>query len=412
MVGITLIIGTTQPIIIARYQQKNKDWSVEIMIRVLHFVSTPATWSGVMSVIMNYYRHIDRKKIQFDFLCFNKCTESYAPEITRLGGRLFWISKPYGSPKSWAEMAHFFRDHANDYTWFHNHEVYLSFLLKPLAAHYGIQNFIVHSHATRFSDRPLAAMRNRILCFPIRFLNCYRFACSRAAGEFLFCPQQTGRSFYLLPNAIDRKRFSFNSSIRRQVRETLSLNDAFVVGHIGRFVPQKNHRFLIQVFHKVAADIPAARLLLIGDGPLRNEIQDMVHNRGLEQKVIFLGQRTDIPDLLQAMDLFVLPSIYEGLPVSCLEAQTSGLPCLVADSVSRETAYGSNFHFLPLNDDTAWCQAVIQQSKKTVQVSTDDSSRTAPISRPCPSSLPDIQKEARKLTDFYEMRSTDFESIL
>lgn len=255
-------------------------------------------------------------------------------------------------------------------------------------------------------------MRNRILCFPIRFLNCYRFACSRAAGEFLFCPQQTGRSFYLLPNAIDRKRFSFNSSIRRQVRETLSLNDAFVVGHIGRFVPQKNHRFLIQVFHKVAADIPAARLLLIGDGPLRNEIQDMVHNRGLEQKVIFLGQRTDIPDLLQAMDLFVLPSIYEGLPVSCLEAQASGLPCLVADSVSRETAYGSNFHFLPLNDDTAWCQAVIHQHKKTAQVSTDDSSRTAPISRPCPSSLPDIQKEARKLTDFYEMRSTDFESIL
>ena len=151
---------------------------------------------------------------------------------------------------------------------------------------------------------------------------------------------------------------------------------------------------------------------MIGDGPLRNEIQDMVQNRGLEQKVIFLGQRTDIPDLLQAMDLFVLPSIYEGLPVSCLEAQTSGLPCLVADSVSRETAYGSNFHFLPLNDDTAWCQAVIQQSKQTVQVSTDDSSRTAPISRPCPSSLPDIQKEARKLTDFYEMRSTDFESIL
>lgn len=381
------------------------------MIRVLHFVSTPATWSGVMSVIMNYYRHIDREKIQFDFLCFNKCTESYAPEITKLGGRLFWISKPDGSPKSWAEMAHFFRDHAKNYTWFHNHEVYLSFLLKPLTSHYGIQNFIVHSHATRFSDRSLAAMRNRILCFPIRFLHCSRFACSRAAGEFLFRPQKTGRSFYLLPNAIELKRFAFNSNTRSQVREALSLNDAFVIGHIGRFVPQKNHRFLIQFFQKVTADIPAARLLLIGDGPLRNEIQDMVHNLGLEQHVIFLGQRNDIPNLLQAMDLFVLPSIYEGLPVSCLEAQTSGLPCLAADSVSRETAYGNNFRFLPLSDETAWIHAVIQQHKEISHISANLSG-TGTFLRSCPSSLPDIQEEARKLNDFYEMRSTDFESIL
>lgn len=365
-----------------------------------------------MSVIMNYYRHIDREKIQFDFLCFNKCTESYAPEITRLGGRFFWISKPDGSPKAWAEMAHFFRDHAKDYTWFHNHEVYLSFFLKPLTEHYGIRNFIIHSHATRFSDRPLAAMRNRILCFPIRFLHCSRFACSRAAGEFLFRPRQTGRSFYLLPNAIDLKRFAFNSDTRKQVRETLSLNNAFVIGHIGRFVPQKNHRFLIQFFHKVAADIPTARLLLIGDGPLRNEIQDMVHSLGLEQHVIFLGQRNDIPELLQAMDLFVLPSIYEGLPVSCLEAQASGLPCFAADSVSRETAYENNFRFLPLGDVTAWIQAVIQQHKEITHISTDLLARTGTLLRPCPSSLPNIQEEARKLTDFYEMRSTDFESIL
>lgn len=365
-----------------------------------------------MSVIMNYYHHIDREKIQFDFLCFNKCTESYAPEITRLGGRLFWISKPDGSPKSWAEMAHFFRDHAKDYTWFHNHEVYLSFLLKPLTAHYGIQNFIVHSHATRFSDRPLAAIRNQILCFPIHFLRCSRFACSRAAGEFLFRPKHTGKSFFLLPNAIDLKKFSFDNSTRARIRKALSLNNTFVVGHIGRFVPQKNHRFLVQLFQQVAANLPDARLLLIGDGPLRNEIQDMVHDLGLEEQVIFLGQRNDIPDLLQAIDFFVLPSIYEGLPVSCLEAQASGLPCIVSDTVSRETAYEDNFRFLPLGNASAWAQVIIQQHEKTAQASIDSFEKASQISRPCPLSLPDMQKEARKLTDFYEMRSTDFESIL
>ena len=365
-----------------------------------------------MSVIMNYYRHIDREKIQFDFLCFNKCTESYAPEITKLGGQLFWISKPDGSPKSWAEMAHFFRDHAKDYAWLHNHEVYLSFLLKPLAAHYGIQNFIVHSHATRFSDRALAAIRNKVLCFPIRFLHCSRFACSRAAGEFLFRPKQTGRSFYLLPNAIDLKNFSFDSNTRARIRKTMSLNNTFVVGHIGRFVPQKNHHFLIQVFYQVTAKLPTARLLLIGDGPLRSEIEDLVHDLGLDGQVIFLGQRNDISDLLQAMDLFVLPSIYEGLPVSCMEAQASGLPCIAADTVSKETAYEDNFRFLPLNNEVEWTQAVIQQQMIMTQSSADFFSGTGHISRPCPPSLPDIQEEALKLTDFYEMRSTNFESIL
>lgn len=154
------------------------------MIKVLHFVSTPAIWSGVMSVIMNYYRHIDRSRVQFDFLCFLPCEESYAKEINELGGQVFFISKPSASPRTLKELTAFFKKHQGEYQWFHNHEVYLSFLLKPISEHCGIKDFIVHSHATRYSDRKWAAVRNRILCFPIRFMKCHRFACSEAAGFF------------------------------------------------------------------------------------------------------------------------------------------------------------------------------------------------------------------------------------
>ena len=185
---------------------------------------------------------------------------------------------------------------------------------------------------------------------PIRFLQCYRFACSKAAGNFLYRTGLKKKSYFLMPNAIDTKRYCFNRSVREKVRQELGLADAFIIGHIGRFVPQKNHLFLMQTFKKIAEKIPSARLLLIGDGPKRTEIMQLAEELHLEERILFLGQRNDIPDLIQAMDLFLLPSIYEGLPVSCLEVQAAGLPCIASDAVSSETAYEEDFSFLPLGD--------------------------------------------------------------
>ena len=366
------------------------------MIKVLHFVSTPAIWSGVMSVIMNYYRHIDRSRVQFDFLCFLPCEESYEKEINELGGQVFFISKPSASPHTLKELTAFFKKHQGEYQWLHNHEVYLSFLLKPISEHYGIKDFIVHSHATRYSDRKWAAVRNRILCFPIRFMKCHRFACSEAAGFFLFKECWINQhEFKIIPNAIERTKFTFDEDLRNRYRKELSLEKSFVIFHIGRFVHQKNHSFLLKIFSDIASAIPSAKLILVGNGPLKESVKQLAYDLGIIDKIIFLGQRKDVPALLQAADLFILPSIYEGLPISCLEAQAAGLPCLISDMITDEICLNKNVIRLPLNNTNIWlkeCQSYYTEFCKKGITERDRHSLM----------VPDIVYEATELSHFYE----------
>lgn len=323
------------------------------MIKVLHFVSTPAIWSGVMSVIMNYYRYIDRSKIQFDFLCFMPCqkTESYEKEIQSLGGQVYFIKKPGSSIDSMKMLVSFFREHTAEYSWLHNHEVYLSFILEPLAKQYGVKNFIVHCHATKYSDRSAAAFRNRILCFPIRFMKCRRFACSEVAGAFLYGKKALKeKKVYLLHNAIDIRKYAFHSETRQQIRNDLNLKDSFVIGHIGRFVPQKNHKFLIRIFSELLKENASVKLVLVGDGPLRQEIKQLCEHEKIDNNILFLGQQKEIGKLLSAMDILVLPSIFEGLGIVLLEALANGLPAFASEYVPSEVNISSTIQFLPLNE--------------------------------------------------------------
>lgn len=375
------------------------------MIRVLHFVSTPAIWSGVMGVIMNYYRHLDRSEIQFDFLCFLPCEESYEEEIRTLGGRVFFLPKPGVSLHALKAVNEFFKEHGKNYDWLHNHEVYLSFFLRPISKHYGIKNFIIHSHATKYSDRIPAAWRNRILCLPIRFISCKHMACSRAAGEFLF-HRSLGKKIpcLILPNAIEPQAFYYKEAIRSQYREQLGLESAYLIGHIGRFVPQKNHRFLLSVFRDVLEETLDAHLLLIGDGPLKRDMERYADQLNITEHVHFLGQRKDTAPLLWTMDLFVLPSLYEGLPVSCLEAQAAGLPCIIADTVSREVQATTRMKWLSLESYHAWAAQCLESCRLFSEGQYSDT-------RVCPEGVPDISVEAGKLAKFYETGACHFEYI-
>lgn len=328
-------------------------------IRVLHFVSTLSHGSGVMSVIMNYYRHIDREKVQFDFLYFVACEDSYADEIKSLGGKIYCVEKPGSSIKSVKQLNSFFQVHAKEYTWLHNHEVYLTFLLRPISKRYGLEKFIVHCHATKYSDEPLHAVRNGILCLPIRFMKVERFACSEAAGKFLYGEKmmKAGKVF-VLHNAIDCEKFRFRPEVRERLRKEMGLEGKFVIGHVGRFERQKNHEFLIRVFAEVHRSISTCELILVGDGTLKNLICYRLKKIGLENNVLFLGQRDDVADLLQAIDIFVLPSLYEGLPISLLEAQASGLRCITSDIVTAEASIGG-VHFIPLSAKCiVWSKAI------------------------------------------------------
>lgn len=308
------------------------------MIKVLHFVSTPSIGSGVMSVIMNYYRHMDRSKIQFDFLCFLPCKESYEAEIEELGGRVFFVPTPRISMKVIHSLYDFFCNHRGEYQWLHNHEVYLSFLLKPLSEYCGIKNMIIHSHATKYSDHTLSAIRNRILCIPIRFMHCQKLACSSAAGAFLFGKRAMRKgTVQVLHNAVDCAYFHFNRQKRDSQRSSLGISaDTFVLGHVGRFARQKNHGFLLKIFYAFHKRHPDSKLICIGTGELEEAVKQMSIRLGLYDKVLFLGQCDHVADLLNIMDVFLLPSYFEGYPVSLVEACCNGLPCLISNTISWE----------------------------------------------------------------------------
>ena len=317
-----------------------------------------------MSVIMNYYRHMDRSGIQFDFLCFIPCEDSHEGEINKLGGRVFFISKPHASLRSLREIQAFFRAHRGEYSWFHNHEVYLSALLKPIAAHYGIKGFIVHSHATQYSDHKLAAVRNQVLCMPIRFMGCHRFACSKAAGAFLFGKRavRSGK-VHILYNAIDTEKFRYDPQKRKEVREELGIAEGtFVIGHVGRFVPQKNHVFLLKVFKAFLLYRPDVTLLLIGDGPLLQYVATMGKEMGINDKILYTGYIKNIADFYHSMDIMVMPSLYEGFPCTCIEAQANGLPCILSNTVTKEVCISKNVGRLPIQAKyiALWVQAIMK----------------------------------------------------
>lgn len=336
-------------------------------IRVLHFVSTLSRGSGVMSVIMNYYRHIDRDKVQFDFLHFvpdsGSAADSYTKEICALGGKIYLVDKPGSSAQSVKQLETFFRVHAKEYAWLHNHEVYLTFLLRPISKRYGLEHFIVHCHATKYSDKPLNAVRNWLLCLPIPFMKVERFACSEAAGKFLYGKRKMkAGKVYIMHNAIDCEKFKFRPEVRERLRKEMGLEGKFVIGHVGRFERQKNHEFLIRVLAEVKKKMPESVLVLVGEGSLEKQVKQLVRKLELDTSVIFLGQRPDVNDLLHAMDIFLLPSRYEGLGIVLFEAQANGLKCYASDYVPKESSLG-NTVYLPLKNAELFWAGVIWKNR-------------------------------------------------
>lgn len=322
-------------------------------IRVLHFVSTLSKGSGVMSVIMNYYRYIDTNKVQFDFLYFISSENTYEEEIESRGGLVHLIDKPGSSFRSIIQLCSFLRTHAREYTWLHNHEVYLTFLLRPVAKRYNLEKFIVHCHATEYSDKPWKSIRNRLLCLPIQFMRVERFACSEAAGRFLYGNKAmlAAGEVFIMYNAVDCEKFRFRPQMRAQFRKEMGLEGKFVIGHVGRFERQKNHEFLIDVFGECKKENDKCFLLLIGEGSLRTKIEKQARERGLGNSILFLEKRNDMEFLYQGMDVFVLPSLYEGLPVSCVEAQMNGLACIISHMITNEfgmSIKGGDIISLPL----------------------------------------------------------------
>lgn len=317
-------------------------------LRVLQILGISAG-GGVESVIMNYYEHIDRTKVQFDFVIHNDSKVDLTEKVESLGGNVYKVTPYYKNPFQFIrEVYHIIKN--GHYKIVHSNMNTLSAF--PLFAAYcaGAPVRILHNHSTSAPGETARNIMKAILRpFAKMFANRY-WACSMLAAEWMYGKKLAhSPNVTIINNAIDLQKFAFQPFLRKTLRRKYHLENKFVMGHVGRFMFQKNHEFLIDIFADVYKKHRNAVLVLIGDGPLRPVIEDKVKKMKLEDQVLFLGLRNDVADWYNAMDVFVLPSHYEGLPVVGVEAQANGLPIIVSDKVTRELEMTDIIHYVKLS---------------------------------------------------------------
>ena len=326
---------------------------------------------GVEAVVMNYYRHIDRNKIQFDFICDDDSTCIPKEEIESLGGKVILIPPYQKVFKYHKKLKRVLKE--GQYKIVHSHINALSVFSLCAAKSAKIPVRIAHSHSTsNKKEWKKTLLKNMLRPFSKLFATDY-FCCSELAGRWLFGNKTYAQGkVYLLNNAIDVDKFKYNEKVRKTKRKELNIKDKdLVIGHIGRFVKQKNHEFLIDIFNEIHKQNKNTVLLLAGEGPLKEEIQEKVKSLGLEKSVQFLGQRNDANELYQAMDAFVLPSLYEGLPVVGVEAQASGLPCFFSTDMTKETKVLDESIFIELvYTPKKWADTILRALKETKRTNT------------------------------------------
>ena len=326
---------------------------------------------GVEAVVMNYYRNIDRSKIQFDFICDEDSTNIPYDEIKKLGGKVI-IIPPYQKVIKYHKALKKVLKEGN-YKMVHSHINTLSVFPLFAAKCVGVPVRIAHSHSTsNKKEWKKTLMKNALKPFSKVFATNY-MCCSEYAGRWLFGDKEYDKgNVYLLNNAIDLDKFKYDEKVRKLKRKELGIkDDTFVIGHIGRFVAQKNHTFLIDIFNEYHKKNKKSILLLVGQGPKVEEIKEKVNNLNLSDSVVFLGQREDANELYQAFDIFLLPSLYEGLPVVGVEAQASGLLCLLSDEMTKETKVLSSTVFMSLSVSAKeWSNMITKKIKKYKRLDT------------------------------------------
>lgn len=324
------------------------------MLRILHCVNNMHR-AGLETMLMNYYRRIDRTQIQFDFLMHREERSDYDDEIEAMGGRIFRAPRlyPQNYPAYFRFMDRFFRDHP-EYTIVHSHIDAMSYLPLLAAKKAGIPVRIAHSHNTGI-DLDFKYPLKQYFRLRLNGVATHAFACGEEAGRFLF----RGRGFSVIPNAVAAERYRFDAVSREQKRAELGVTTRLVMGHVGRMAYAKNHEFLLSLFAAWRRIHPDALLLLVGTGEKEQALKDQVQLLGIADAVRFLGSRDDVHALYQAMDVFVLPSRFEGIPVVGIEAQYAGLPCVFSDGVPREVCFTDRCRFVDLSAaQTQWLETV------------------------------------------------------
>ena len=348
---------------------------------------------GVEAVIMNYYRHIDRSKIQFDFICDEDSTDIPYEEIEKLGGKVI-LCPPYQKIfKYTKELKKIFKE--NNYQIVHSNINALSVFPLRTAKKAKVPVRIAHSHSTsNKKEWKKTLLKNALRPFSKKYATHY-FACTEHAGRWLFGDKTFNNGLVtVINNGIDVESYAFDKKVREEKRMELNLKETdLVIGHIGRFMKQKNHEFLIDIFNELHKGNNNYKLILIGQGPLQDEIKQKVKKLNLDDSVMFLGQKQDANKYYQAMDLFLFPSLYEGLGMVMIEAQCSGLPCIASTEVPEIAKVTNKAYFISLDQSKSdWI------SKIKEIINSDRKVDLEPIRK----DGYDIKTEVRKLEEKYQ----------
>lgn len=325
-------------------------------IRVLHILQRMEA-GGTQALLMNIYRKIDRSKVQFDFLVVYKEKQFYDDEIEKMGGHVYKLSfrEDFNLPKFQKDLSDFFEQH-DEYKIVHCHAYTIGYFCLKAAKKARIPVRIAHSHSnsmTNDAKKYVKKIMQRLFLLHATDL----FACSEEAGKYLFHEKK----FSVLTNAIDSSKFIADLKIREEVRRELKLGDAFVVGHTGRFKPEKNHKFLIDVFLKIKEQRIDSKLLLIGNSDSSEEVINYIRDKELLDDVIILSNRKDMNRIYQAMDVFIFPSLFEGLGIVAIEAQAAGVPVVCSEGLPPETDITPIYRKLMLNDGAEkWADAAFE----------------------------------------------------
>ncbi len=347
-------------------------------MKVLHIGADNVGFGGRSVIAFNLTQMMDESRVRNDFLVFHEITQQeYIDALKKKKSKYVEIHINSRLPKLIRKikrtltMAHVMKVEEYDLIHIHADHAYEAMCNIGAGKLAGINRFVIHAHTTG-GDSKFSKLKKQIILKCQRRLskeNYLQLACSDEAAEYFFGRKNKNNTI-ILKNGIDIKKFIYHSDSKLEIRKKLGYKEQLIVGNIGRFSPQKNHFFILDVFAEILNRSPSARLMLIGDGELRTDVENAAKRKGIYESVDFLGNRNDVPDLLQAMDVFLLPSLYEGFGIVNLEAQCTGLPCVVSTEVPRMVKVTDLVQFIPLSEDPdVWADAVCKKADIAVRKS-------------------------------------------
>lgn len=329
------------------------------MLRVLQVIGKMDR-AGAETILMNIYRNVDRSKVQFDFMVFSDEKGDYDDEIEELGGHIYHMPafKGYNYFMLCGKFEKFFKRHP--YKIVHGHIGSLAPAYLKAAKKRGAY-VIAHSHATK-SNRALENFVFNVFAYRVRYIADYFFACSNQAGIDRFGEKVVNSNrFEVINNAIDSEKYKYTLERHIELKKKYGFEDKLIIGHVGRFAPEKNHKFIVDVFEEICKKERKSILMLAGRGIEEEAVQKYVLGKNLEKKVIFLGVRNDIPDLMNLFDVFLFPSFYEGLGIVGIEAQAAGLPCFFSEHIPDEAVVTKHAWKQRLEDGAVnWADEIIK----------------------------------------------------